>query len=66
MYFGFSFCPDICPNELIKQADVIEMLAAQIGDRVRSLSSCGAFRPKQSTCAQVFVIRIFNILKCEK
>ena len=31
LYFGFTFCPDICPDELHKMAAVIN----QIGDLVR-------------------------------
>lgn len=26
LYFGFTFCPDICPSELVKMGRVIDML----------------------------------------
>lgn len=26
IYFGFSFCPDVCPQELEKMAQVIEIV----------------------------------------
>lgn len=26
LYFGFTFCPDICPNELVKMGKVIDAL----------------------------------------
>lgn len=26
LYFGFTFCPDICPNELVKMGQVIDLL----------------------------------------
>ena len=25
LYFGFTYCPDICPNELVKMGEVISM-----------------------------------------
>ena len=28
LYFGFTFCPDICPNELVKMGAVIDGVAA--------------------------------------
>jgi protein SCO1/2 len=31
LYFGFTFCPDICPNELVKMGKV----ATAIGEELR-------------------------------
>lgn len=28
LYFGFTFCPDICPNELVKMSRVVDALGA--------------------------------------
>ncbi len=26
LYFGFTFCPDICPNELVKMSKVVDAM----------------------------------------
>jgi protein SCO1/2 len=30
LYFGFTFCPDICPNELVKMSKVVSLIGAWI------------------------------------
>ena len=30
IYFGFTYCPDICPNELIRMRAVIETLGMNL------------------------------------
>ncbi|CDI81503.1 SCO1/SenC domain-containing protein, putative [Eimeria acervulina] len=35
LYFGFSFCPDICPKELQKIAEVIEQIDKEFGEVVQ-------------------------------
>lgn len=32
LYFGFSHCPDICPDELDKMADIIDRVKSVCGD----------------------------------
>jgi cytochrome oxidase Cu insertion factor (SCO1/SenC/PrrC family) len=30
IYFGFTYCPDICPNELMRMAEVITSLGPPV------------------------------------
>ena len=30
LYFGFTYCPDICPNELVKMGKVVDGLGKHI------------------------------------
>jgi protein SCO1 len=32
MYFGYTRCPDICPDELDKMSEVIDMVKSAVGD----------------------------------
>jgi len=51
LYFGFSHCPDICPQEMEKQAQAIEMLDAEFGPVVTPMFI--SVDPKRDTPAQV-------------
>ena len=37
MFFGFTFCPDICPTELAKVTRVLELLPAAVAAEVQPL-----------------------------
>jgi len=53
LYFGFTFCPDICPNELVKMARVVSSLdeTKELADKVVPLFI--TLDPYRDTCEQV-------------
>eukprot|EP00924_Labyrinthula_sp_SR-Ha-C_P003236 maker-scaffold_15-snap-gene-3.27-mRNA-1 protein AED:0.02 eAED:0.02 QI:85/1/1/1/1/1/2/50/263 len=51
LYFGFTFCPDICPAELIKMKRIIEKLDKKVGEIV--LPVFISVDPKRDGVAQV-------------
>jgi protein SCO1/2 len=51
IYFGFVFCPDICPQEMEKQSHAIELLDAEFGPVATPVFI--SIDPKRDTPAQV-------------
>ncbi|XP_026190025.1 protein SCO1 homolog, mitochondrial [Cyclospora cayetanensis] len=51
VYFGFTFCPDICPKELEKLAQVIEIIDKEYGEIVQPIFI--TVDPARDTVAQV-------------
>lgn len=51
IYFGFTYCPDICPQELEKQTIVIEKLTNKYGDLIVPIFI--SVDPKRDTVAQI-------------
>lgn len=51
IYFGFSFCPDICPQEMEKQTIAIELLDKEFGPVATPVFI--TIDPKRDTVAQV-------------
>ncbi|CBZ53176.1 putative SCO1/SenC domain-containing protein [Neospora caninum Liverpool] len=51
LYFGFTFCPDICPQELEKMAQVIDIIDKEFGEIVQPIFI--TVDPKRDTVAQV-------------
>ena len=58
LYFGFTYCPDICPSELVKMGKVVSMLGAlpAAGVHVRArrctvtLCLCAGAQTVRATC----------------
>jgi protein SCO1/2 len=54
LYFGFTFCPDICPSELVKMAKVVSLVEARLGAGARRLTPVFVtLDPYRDSCAQV-------------
>lgn len=53
IYFGFSYCPDICPQELEKQTMVIEKLHQKYGNDIIAPIFISV-DPKRDTVAQIY------------
>ncbi|GAB64427.1 cloroquine resistance associated protein Cg3 [Plasmodium cynomolgi strain B] len=51
IYFGFTYCPDICPQELEKQTIVIEKIVKKYGDIITPVFI--SVDPNRDTLAQV-------------
>ncbi|VWU49444.1 Cg3 protein [Hepatocystis sp. ex Piliocolobus tephrosceles] len=51
IYFGFTYCPDICPQELEKQTIVIEKLTKKYGNIITPVFI--TVDPKRDTVAQI-------------
>lgn len=52
-YFGFTFCPDICPNELVKMGQVVDMLEKKGGTVPPVIPVFITLDPYRDSCAQV-------------
>ena len=53
LYFGFTFCPDICPNELVKMAKVVQALDASPQHAGKVVPMFITLDPYRDTCEQV-------------
>jgi protein SCO1/2 len=53
LYFGFTFCPDICPNELVKMAQVVQALDATPQHAGKVTPMFISLDPYRDTCEQV-------------
>ena len=51
VYFGFTFCPDVCPQELLKIAEVQEKLKSK--GLTSLIPVFVTLDPRRDTCAQV-------------
>lgn len=51
LYFGFTHCPDICPNELVRIGNVLDQLSAEKSPEVLPLFV--TVDPRRDTIAQM-------------
>ena len=59
IYFGFSFCPDICPEEMEKQRMVVEKIDKMFGSELIEpiFITCD---PARDTVAQVNICFLYG------
>ncbi|ETI44234.1 hypothetical protein F443_11081 [Phytophthora nicotianae P1569] len=55
LYFGFTHCPDICPNELVRIGDVLDKLEIDKGEVVPLFITVD---PKRDTIAQMQAYKV--------
>eukprot|EP00920_Eleutheroschizon_duboscqi_P010130 GHVT01023594.1.p2 GENE.GHVT01023594.1~~GHVT01023594.1.p2 ORF type:complete len:129 (+),score=27.95 GHVT01023594.1:177-563(+) len=51
VYFGFTYCPDICPEQLEKMKMVLERIEKEFGDVIRPIFV--TVDPRRDSVAQV-------------
>jgi hypothetical protein len=51
LYFGFCHCPDICPDELEKLAEAIDLIEARVGEQIQPVFV--TIDPQRDTAAKV-------------
>lgn len=53
LYFGFTYCPDICPNELVKIGKIVDQLNTRL--RASGLAGDMDVNPKKYALKPVFI-----------
>ncbi|KAG2823859.1 hypothetical protein PC129_g8455 [Phytophthora cactorum] len=56
LYFGFTHCPDICPNELVRIGDVLDKMEAEKSPEIVPLFV--TVDPKRDTIAQMQAYKV--------